>query len=90
VRAFVEGDEAVVSVRDDGVGIPDQVRPRIFEPFFTTRDVGQGSGQSLAVARSIVERHHGSIGFETQLGVGTTFTVRLPLADAVTEADLWG
>jgi len=91
VRTRVEGQEAVLTVRDDGVGIAAAVRSRIFEPFFTTRDVGQGSGQSLAVARSLVERFHGTIGFETETGVGTTFTVRLPLADdELTDSDLWG
>jgi signal transduction histidine kinase len=92
VRASVEGQMAVLTVRDDGTGIPDQVRAHLFEPFFTTRDVGQGSGQTLAVARSIVERHHGTIGVETEVGAGTTFTVRLPLADPApaSDADLWG
>jgi signal transduction histidine kinase len=81
----------VLSVQDDGVGIPAQVRSRIFEPFFTTREVGQGSGQSLAVARSLIERYRGTIGFETEEGVGTTFTVRLPVAEEeLTDADLWG
>ncbi len=91
VRTRVEGQEAVLSVEDDGTGIAAAARSRIFEPFFTTREVGQGSGQSLAVARSLVERHQGTIGFATEEGVGTTFTVRLPLAeDELTEADLWG
>jgi PAS domain S-box-containing protein len=89
---FVEGSQAVLRVRDNGTGICEQARARIFEPFFTTRDVGQGSGQSLAVARSIVERHQGSISFETELGEGTTFTVRLPLSTGTRamEPDLWG
>ncbi len=69
-----------ISVSDTGTGIPEHVQPRVFEPFFTTKEVGRGTGQGLAMAWSIVqEKHMGSIGFETTLGRGTTFHVRLPV-----------
>jgi two-component system, NtrC family, sensor kinase len=59
------------------------VADRVYDPFFTTKDVGRGTGQGLAIARQIVvERHGGSIEFETQAGRGTTFHVRLPVAVA--------
>jgi two-component system NtrC family sensor kinase len=68
-----------VSVSDNGSGIPEPIRNRVFEPFFTTRPVGRGTGQGLAIARSIiVDRHGGSLTFETTTGRGTTFLVRLP------------
>jgi signal transduction histidine kinase len=68
---------------DDGVGIPEGIQQRIFDPFFTTRDVGEGVGQGLAVAHSvIVDRHGGQISLETALGMGATFIVRLPLPKA--------
>jgi hypothetical protein len=52
----------------------------VFDPFFTTKDVGQGSGQGLAIAQSIiVKRHGGTIRFETEEGRGTTFIIRLPI-----------
>jgi signal transduction histidine kinase len=51
------------------------------DPFFTTKEVGRGTGQGLAIARTIVERHAGSINFGTQVGEGTTFHVRLPAVD---------
>jgi signal transduction histidine kinase len=52
----------------------------VFEPFFTTKSAGKGTGQGLAIARAIVvDRHGGEISFQTELGSGTTFTVRLPL-----------
>ena len=71
--------EVVVSIADTGPGIPDAIRDRIFEPFFTTKQIGQGVGQSLAAARAlIVERYHGKLTFDTQVGRGTTFTIRLP------------
>jgi len=81
VRTALDGEDAVITVSDTGCGIPDAVRERIFEPFFTTKDVGRGSGQGLALARSIVtDRHGGSMEVETAAGVGTTFVVRVPVA----------
>jgi PAS domain S-box-containing protein len=75
-----DGDFAEVRVRDSGTGIPPAVRPKIFDPFFTTKDVGQGSGQGLAISYAIVvQKHQGTIEFETAVGVGTTFIIRLPI-----------
>jgi signal transduction histidine kinase len=68
-----------VSISDNGGGIPEAIRDKIFEPFFTTKEVGRGTGQGLAIARRVVEKHGGSLSFETALGVGTTFHVRLPI-----------
>ncbi len=75
-----EDDFAVVSVSDTGCGIPEEIRSRIFEPFFTTKEVGRGSGQGLALAhRVVVEQHRGRIDVESEVGVGTTFHLRIPL-----------
>jgi len=74
-------DQVVVTVSDTGVGIPEHVQANVFDPFFTTKEVGKGTGQGLAIARNvIVDKHGGSIGFVSEVGVGTTFTVRLPVA----------
>jgi two-component system, NtrC family, sensor kinase len=74
--AFVE-----IRVSDTGTGIPEKVRQRIFDPFFTTKEVGRGTGQGLAIARTtVVDKHRGAIDVETEVGKGTTFIVRLPLA----------
>ena len=68
-----------IRIGDTGGGIPVQARAKIFDPFFTTKEIGKGTGQGLAIARSvIVDRHNGSIDFETVLGEGTTFIIRLP------------
>jgi two-component system, NtrC family, sensor kinase len=68
-----------IRVGDTGAGIPAAVRSRIFDPFFTTKEIGKGTGQGLAIARSvIVDKHAGSIDFETAEGRGTTFLIRLP------------
>ena len=84
VRTAVDGDHAVIEVSDTGTGIPEDVRGRIFDPFFTTKKVGKGTGQGLSITHKIVvEKHGGEISFDTQLGVGTTFRVRLPFKEAV-------
>ena len=81
VRTYVEGKNAVIAISDTGCGIPEEVRPRVFEPFFTTKEVGRGTGQGLAIAWTAVkEKHAGEISFETKLGVGTCFYIRLPIS----------
>ncbi|MBX3206269.1 MAG: hypothetical protein KF764_14450 [Labilithrix sp.] len=71
---------AEIRVTDTGAGIPESARDRVFDPFFTTKPVGKGTGQGLAIAYAvIVEKHGGEISFETELGRGTTFIVRLPV-----------
>jgi signal transduction histidine kinase len=72
-------DWVEVRIGDTGSGIPEKVRARIFDPFFTTKEIGKGTGQGLAIARSVVvDKHGGSIQFETKEGKGTTFVIRLP------------
>jgi signal transduction histidine kinase len=64
-------------------GIPQSIRHRIFVPFFTTKGVGKGSGKGLAIAHSIVAtKHHGSLTFESEVGKGTVFTIRLSIDGA--------
>ena len=80
VSTRLEGDWVKIGISDTGTGIPEKVRDRIFDPFFTTKAVGKGTGQGLAIARSvIVGKHGGQIDFETETGKGTTFYIRLPL-----------
>jgi PAS domain S-box-containing protein len=68
-----------IRIQDTGSGIPEKVRTRIFDPFFTTKEIGKGTGQGLAIARSVVvDKHGGNIHFETEEGKGTTFIIRLP------------
>ena len=78
-RLSQEGKQVAIFVRDDGSGIPPDILPRIFEPFVTTKDNAHGTGLGLAVSRSIVERHSGTISIESQLGKGTTVTITLPI-----------
>jgi PAS domain S-box-containing protein len=78
-----EAGGVCLSISDTGGGIPEAIRDRIFDPYFTTKDVGKGTGQGLAIARSIVvDKHGGSLTFDTMCGVGTTFHLRVPVAGA--------
>ena len=87
VRTRREQDWAVIQVEDSGAGIPEAIRGRVFDPFFTTKGVGRGSGQGLSIAHSVVvDKHGGTIGFDTETGQGTLFTVRLPLAAAASRS----
>jgi len=81
-----DGDWVEIRVRDTGTGIPEEVQPSIFNPFFTTKAVGKGTGQGLAIAHAaIVQKHGGTISFETAMGVGTTFQIRLPIGGTTPE-----
>ncbi|HZP83562.1 MAG TPA: ATP-binding protein [Chthonomonadaceae bacterium] len=77
-----KGNWVEIRISDTGGGIPEAVRSRVFDPFFTTKEVGKGTGQGLAIAHStIVDKHKGAISFETEVGKGTTFIIRLPLTE---------
>jgi signal transduction histidine kinase len=83
VRSALGDRCVIISISDTGIGIKPEVRDRVFEPFFTTKEVGRGTGQGLAIARSVVvEKHGGAIYFESEVGKGTTFYVKLPLSEA--------
>ena len=78
-----DGEFAVITIADTGAGIPADVRERIFEPFFTTKGVGRGTGQGLAISRSVImEKHRGALTFDSEVGKGTTFVIRLPIDGA--------
>lgn len=80
---------AEIRISDSGSGIKEEHRSRIFDPFYTTKEVGKGTGQGLGIAhRVIVEKHGGTITFETELGRGTTFIIRLPLKAESEVSDL--
>jgi PAS domain S-box-containing protein len=79
VKTRLDGNCVTVSISDTGCGIPEAIRSRVFDQFFTTKEVGRGTGQGLALARSIVvEKHGGKIDFEPNPPQGTTFIVSVP------------
>jgi PAS domain S-box-containing protein len=79
ISTRVEGSYVVVAISDTGGGIPEHVRGRIFDPFFTTKEVGKGTGQGLSISTTIIAKHDGALTFETEIGKGTTFFVRVPI-----------
>jgi two-component system NtrC family sensor kinase len=80
VSTRLDRDWVEIRVKDDGIGMPDEIQDFVFDPFFTTKDVGKGSGQGLSITYNIiVERHGGSIDFISEYCKGTTFIIRLPV-----------
>ena len=79
IHTHREAADVVVEIADTGGGIPESIRDKVMEPFFTTKPVGKGTGQGLAIARTLVEAHGGTLAFESKVGLGTTFRVRLPV-----------
>jgi two-component system NtrC family sensor kinase len=84
IRLHTEMEDGMVliTIADTGAGIPESIRERIFDPFFTTKEVGRGTGQGLAIARAVIDRHKGKLTFESEVGKGTTFFIRLPIEDS--------
>ncbi len=73
-NGFVE-----IVIGDTGQGIPEANLSRIFDPFFTSKEIGKGTGLGLNVAYNIIKKHQGSIDVRSQVGIGTTFTIRIPV-----------
>jgi signal transduction histidine kinase len=81
IRTFIEGDQALVTLQDAGIGISADDLPRVFDKFFTGGHGRPGTGLGLAIARGVLEAHGGTIAIVSTAGAGTTVTVRLPLQD---------
>ena len=77
--AHEEPNFLAVKITDNGPGIPEHILPNIFDPFFTTKTQGKGTGLGLSVSQGIVARHGGQIRVSSKTGVGTTFTIILPI-----------
>ena len=89
VRTYQPDPEHVaVEVADNGHGIPPEVLPKIFDPFYTTKEAGKGTGLGLAIAYKIVASHGGRIEVQSQVGVGTRFTVTLPVTAVAAPAEV--
>lgn len=79
IKTYMDGEHVLIDVTDTGCGIPPEHVTRIFDPFFTTKPVGQGVGLGLSVSYDIIKKHGGKLTFKSQTGVGTTFTIQLPV-----------
>src|SRR5205085_6776164 len=87
ITTGIREDRVFIQIRDNGQGMPEEVVSKIFDPFFTTKPVGEGTGLGLSIVHGIIERHGGTIQVESQVGVGTTFTVELLLKGAILPGD---
>ncbi len=87
LRTHAEGGRVMVTVKDDGPGIADEVKDRLFDPFVTTKPPGQGTGLGLSICYGIIKRYDGEIRVDTEPGRGTTFTVVLPAWQAPRERE---
>jgi two-component system, NtrC family, sensor kinase len=79
LRTLREQGGVRLEVADSGGGIPEEIRSRIFEPFFTTKEVGEGTGLGLSLVYEVVDQHGGTIDVQSEIGVGTTMVVHLPV-----------
>jgi len=79
------GDNIVISFKDSGTGIPEEVRKKIFTPFFTTKPIGQGIGLGLPICFEVIQRYEGKIDLNSEMGVGSEFRISLPLKHAQIE-----
>ncbi|WP_300426309.1 sensor histidine kinase [uncultured Thalassolituus sp.] len=87
LRSFIDRNDIIIEVEDDGCGIEDAVKERIFDPFFTTKDVGEGTGLGLSLSYGIIEQHQGRIRVDSEVGKGTCFRIALPFKDSEQDKD---
>jgi signal transduction histidine kinase len=83
IETEATGTHIVIRISDTGVGIKTENIPKLFDPFFTTKGVGKGTGLGLSISQGIIMKHNGSIDVESEVGKGTTFTIRLPIEGVV-------
>jgi len=89
ISTALVGDAAVIRISDNGCGVPVENLSKLYDPFFTTKEVGRGTGQGLAITHSIlVDKHGGDISVQSSVGVGTEFTLRLPVSGRATRASI--
>lgn len=78
IRTSIKHDHVEISISDNGCGIPGDILDKIFDPFFSTKEQGKGTGLGLSISYGIIKRHRGSIEVQSEVGKGTTFTIKLP------------
>lgn len=79
ITTVLKNKQAVISIKDTGVGIPNVIITKLFDPFFTTKEVGKGTGLGLSICQGIINNHKGSIAVNSKIGNGTEFIITLPI-----------
>lgn len=84
IKTYQKENKVIISIKDNGVGMSEEVKQHIFEPFFTTKKVGEGTGLGLSIVFSIIELHKGELTVESEPGKGTEFIISLPITQSQT------
>jgi signal transduction histidine kinase len=80
IETSVSENVVCIAIRDNGAGIPEEMETQIYDPEFTTKPPGKGTGLGLAIVKDIIEnKHHGSVELQSEVGIGTTFRIKLPI-----------
>ena len=79
IRTRCIENQVEIMIKDNGCGIPTEIRHKIYDPFFTTKEVGNGTGLGLNIVYNIIQSHNGTIDVDSEVGFGTTFTIRLDI-----------
>lgn len=79
ISTVLFGDEVTIKIADNGTGMSEETRRKVFEPFFTTKDVGEGTGLGMSIAYNTIKKHKGQILVTSELGVGSQFTMKIPV-----------
>jgi signal transduction histidine kinase len=79
IKTHKDNESVIISIKDNGKGIPDEIKNKIFDPFFTTKETGKGTGLGLSSSYGIVKKHNGKIEFDSKTGQGTEFKIILPV-----------
>ncbi|MCF2826645.1 MULTISPECIES: sensor histidine kinase [Pseudoalteromonas] len=80
VSTSLEQQRVLIRIQDDGVGIPEEIKDKIFDPFFTTKPIGNGTGLGLSISYDIIKEHGGELVVESEVGIGSCFTITLPVS----------
>ncbi len=79
IETFNDDDNVIIKIIDTGKGMNDEIKRKVFDPFFTTKAIGEGSGLGLWICMSLIHKHNGKLEVKSQEGLGTTFTITLPM-----------
>jgi signal transduction histidine kinase len=79
ISTEANADSVFVKIKDNGIGMDETTIKKVFEPFFTTKEVGEGTGLGMSISYNTIKKHNGQIDINSTLGVGTEFTIELPL-----------